>query len=59
MLVRRSVLPPDALPGFKVKLSLVGDTVRDLKYPGNAWQAIAAFNAAAPLTVGQNLPRPA
>ncbi len=50
---------PDASPDFRVKLSLLGDTVRGVKYPGDAWQAMSVFNTATPLSVGQNLPRPA
>ena len=48
---------PDAPEGQRVKLALLGDTVRDLRYPNNAWQAIGAFSPASPLGPGQDLPR--
>ena len=50
--------PGDA-EGQRVKLALLGDVVRDVMYPGDAWQSVAAFQAAVPLAAGQNLPRPA
>ena len=40
-------------PVQPVKLRLLGDDLRNAAYPGNAWQAFAAFNAAGPLTSGQ------
>ena len=36
-----------------VKLRRLGDDLRDLNYPGNSWRSYAAFNAATPLTTGQ------
>ncbi|MBM4436284.1 MAG: hypothetical protein FJ029_03420 [Actinobacteria bacterium] len=38
-----------------VKIGLIGDTLRSLKYPNNTWQALDAFKAAAPITAGQTL----
>lgn len=40
-------------PGAGVRLRLLGDDLRNRLYPNNAWQRIAAFNAAAALTDGQ------
>ena len=40
-----------------VKIGLIGDTLRDLKYPNNAWEELLAFQRAEPLTVGADLPR--
>ncbi len=48
---------PDAAEGQQVKLALLGDVVRDVMYPGDAWQSVAAFQAAVPLAAGQDLPR--
>ena len=36
-----------------VKLRLLGDDLRNQRYPGNAWQGFSAFNEAAALTAGQ------
>jgi len=36
-----------------VKLRLLGDDLRDQKYPNNAWQSFRAFNAAVAVTAGQ------
>ncbi len=36
-----------------VKLRLLGDDLRDQKYPNNAWQSFSAFNAAVAVTAGQ------
>ena len=41
-----------------VKIGLIGDTLRNLKYPDNAWGQIAVFQRAEPLSSGQDLPRP-
>ena len=49
---------PDAPEGFKVKLSLLGDTVRELKYPNRIWEAAVVFQSAEPLSPGEDLPRP-
>jgi CSLREA domain-containing protein len=49
---------PDDPPGQRVKLALLGDTVRNLIYPNDVWQAIEAFNTAIPLAPGQDLPQP-
>ena len=46
---------PDAPPGFKVKLSLLGDFLRNLRYPNDSWAAIVPFQASTPLTIGQQL----
>ena len=40
-------------PVQPVKLRLLGDDLQNAAYPGNAWRAFAAFNAAGPLTSGQ------
>ena len=40
-------------PGSGVRLRLLGDDLRNRLYPNNAWQRIAAFNAATALTDGQ------
>ena len=40
-------------PGAGVRLRLLGDDLRNRLYPNDAWQQIAAFNAAAALTDGQ------
>ncbi len=40
-------------PGEGVRLRLLGDDLRNRLYPNDAWQQIAAFNAAAALTDGQ------
>lgn len=40
-------------PQAPVKLRLLGDDLRNQKYPANAWQAFAAFSAAVPLASGQ------
>ena len=42
-----------------VKLSLLGDFLRNLKYPGNVWESITPFERATELSVGASLPRPA
>jgi len=39
-------------PGAGVRLRLLGDDLRNRLYPNDAWQRIAAFNAAAALTDG-------
>ena len=36
-----------------VKLRLLGDDLRNQKYPGSAWQGFSAFNAAVPVASGQ------
>ena len=36
-----------------VKLRLLGDDLRNQKYPGGAWQRFSAFNGAAAVTAGQ------
>ncbi len=36
-----------------VKLTLLGDDLRNLNYPGDSWKSYAAFNAATPLTTGE------
>ena len=36
-----------------VKLRLLGDDLRNQRYPADAWQAFSAFRAVAPLTTGQ------
>ena len=36
-----------------VKLRLLGDDLRNRKYPGSAWQSFSAFSAAAAVTAGQ------
>ncbi len=40
-------------PQAPVKLRLLGDDLRNQKYPANAWQAFDAFSAAVPLATGQ------
>ncbi len=42
-------------PGSPVKLSLLGDTLRDHRYPRRAWQQYLAFGPEAPLAVGDHL----
>ena len=42
-------------PGAPVKLSLLGDTLRDHRYPGRAWRHYLAFGPEAPLAVGDQL----
>ena len=42
-------------PGDPVKLTLLGDTLRNLQYPGEAWRGLSAFLPADPLTEGQQL----
>ncbi len=44
--------PGDASP---VKLRLLGDDLRNRKYPGDAWRRFRAFNAAAQAAAGQTL----
>ncbi len=46
---------PDAPAGFKVKLSLLGDTLRNLTYPGDTWNELAPFQVTDPLSVGDFL----
>lgn len=36
-----------------VQLRLLGDDLRDRRYPAGAWEAVAAFRAAVPLAAGQ------
>ena len=36
-----------------VKLRLLGDDLRDQRYPGGAWQSFSAFNGATAVTAGQ------
>ena len=38
---------PEAPEGFKVQLSLLGDTLRDQNYPNASWAALTPFQAAA------------
>lgn len=40
-------------PGRGVRLRLLGDDLRNRRYPDDAWRDFAAFNAASPLTDGQ------
>ena len=42
-------------PGSPVKLSLLGDTLRDSRYPRRAWKQYLAFGPEAPLAVGDQL----
>ncbi len=42
-------------PGSPVKLSLLGDTLRDHRYPRRTWQLYLAFGPEAPLAVGDQL----
>ena len=42
-------------PESPVKLSLLGDTLRDARYPGHIWQQYLAFGPEAPLAVGDQL----
>ena len=42
-------------PGSPVKLRLLGDTVRDIKYPYSGWQQYLAFAPEAPLAAGDQL----
>ncbi len=37
-----------------VKLRLLGDDLRDHRYPGGTWQGFSAFNGAAAVTAGQS-----
>jgi hypothetical protein len=38
-----------------VKLRLLGDDLRNQKYPANAWASFEAFGAAVPLAIGQEI----
>ena len=40
---------PEAPDGFKVQLSLLGDTLRDQNYPNNTWTGLTPFQAAGEL----------
>ena len=40
-------------PQDPVKLRLLGDDLRDQRYPGGAWQSFSAFNGATAVTAGQ------
>ena len=40
-------------PQAPVKLRLLGDDLRNLKYPGGAWQRFSAFSGATAVTAGQ------
>ena len=42
-------------PASPVKLSLLGDTLRDSRYPQSAWQYYLAFGPESPLAVGDHL----
>ncbi len=42
-------------PGSPVKLSLLGDTLRDHRYPRRTWQLYLVFGPEAPLAVGDQL----
>ena len=42
-------------PASPVKLSLLGDTLRDSRYPRRAWKQYLAFGPEAPLAVGDHL----
>ena len=42
-------------PGSPVKLSLLGDTLRDSRYPRRAWEQYLVFGPEAPLAVGAQL----
>ena len=42
-------------PALPVKLRLLGDTLRDSRYPHRAWQQYLAFGPEAPLAVGDRL----
>ena len=42
-------------PASPVKLSLLGDTLRDARYPRGTWQQYLAFGPEAPLAVGDQL----
>ncbi len=42
-------------PGSPVKLSLLGDTLRDSRYPRRAWEQYRVFGPEAPLAVGDQL----
>ncbi len=45
-------------PQAPVKLRLLGDDLRNQKYPDGAWQSFGAFNAAVPLAAGQVITPP-
>jgi len=38
---------PEAPEGFKVQLSLLGDTLRNQNYPNDSWVGLTPFQAAA------------
>ena len=42
-------------PGAPVKLRLLGDTLRDRRYPGRAWEQYLAFGPEEPLAAGDRL----
>jgi S1-C subfamily serine protease len=42
-------------PNAPIKLRLLGDTLRNLKYPNNRWQPYAAFKATGAQSVGQSV----
>ena len=46
---------PDNPPLFRVQLTLLGDFLRNLTYPGNRWAALTPFLAAAELRSGGNM----
>ena len=43
---------PEAPEGYKVQLSLLGDTLRNQNYPDNGWATLTPFQAATELTDG-------
>lgn len=46
---------PDAAPGQNVKLALLGDYLRNIRYPNESWTQLAPFKPTQPLDVGASL----
>ncbi len=45
---------PDEAPAYRVKLTLLGDFLRNQTYPNNQWASLAPFQAAGALLAGQS-----